>query len=209
MVDWVWEGPIGDDGLVTEPTVSAPAPAGPPPSRYTLGTMPNMLRSMAVIVALMALVFFMMPRINSVSQPPVDVLTNAEVVRDTTGWPIEVPEGLPKGWQPTAVRYVKSTGGLMTWHVGYQTPAGTYVALEQTQGATDDWVRAQTNRAPAGETRTIEGTTWTSYVREDKKQNSLVDRPSDANALTTVVTGTGDFEELTEFVEHLVPVPAD
>jgi hypothetical protein len=166
-----------------------------------------MVRSLVVIVAVMAVVFFMVPRVNSISQPPVDVLTNASSVRDTTGWPIEVPVGLPDGWKPTAVRYVRSTDGLMTWHVGYQSPAGTYVALEQTRGGTNDWVRAQTNRAPAGGTVTIEGTPWTKYVRADKVQNSLVDRPADPAELATVVTGTGTFEELTAFVEHLQPVP--
>ncbi len=182
---------------------------GPPPSRYSLGTLPNMLRSLVVIVAVMSVVFFMVPRVSSVSQPPVDVQANAASVRNTTGWPIEVPVGLPDGWQATAVRYVRSTGGLMTWHVGYQSPAGTYVALEQTRGATNDWVRAQTNRAPAGESVTIDGTPWTKYVRADKVQNSLVDRPTGTSALTTVVTGTGTFEELTEFVKHLEPVTAE
>lgn len=197
---------------MTEPTApEAPtATAGPaagPPSRYSMGTLPNMVRSMVVIVAVMAVVFFMVPRVNSVSQPPVDVLTNASSVRDTTGWPIEVPVGLPEGWKPTAVRYVRSTDGLMTWHVGYQSPTGTYVALEQTRGATNDWVRAETNRAPAGDSVTIGGTPWTKYVRTDKVQNSLVHRPAGSAEMATVVTGTGTFEELTAFVEHLQPVP--
>ena len=192
---------------MTEPTVAAaPAPQGPPPSRYSLGSLPNMLRSVLVIVVVMGVFFLMVPRVNSISQPPVDVMGNAVSVEDTSGWPIEVPRGLPEGWQATAVRYVRGTNGLMTWHVGYQSPAGTYVALEQTKGATNDWVRAQTNRAPAGDPVTIEGTAWTPYVRADKVQNSLVDRPADASALTTVVTGTGSFAELTAFVEHLEPV---
>lgn len=198
---------IGDDGGVTEPTApAAPASDGPPPSRYSMGSLPNMLRSLVVIVAIMGVVFVTVPRVTSISQPPVDVAANAAAVRDTTGWPISVPQGLPEGWKATAVRYVRSTDGLMTWHVGYQTPGGTYVALEQTQGATHDWVRAQTNRAPAGEPVTIGGTQWTPYVRADKVQNSLVDRPSGDDALTTVVTGTGSFEELTAFVQRLVPV---
>ncbi len=193
---------------MTEPTATAAPPAEPPPSRYSLGTLPNMVRSVVVIVAVMAVVFFMVPKVNSISQPPVDVLTNARSVAETTGWPIEVPEGLPTGWQPTAVRYVQSSDGLMTWHVGYQSPAGTYVALEQTKGATNDWVRAQTNRAPAGGSLTIDGTPWTQHVREDKVQNSLVSRATDAAGLSTVVTGTGTFAELTTFIEHLGPVPA-
>ena len=40
------------------------------------------------------------------------------------------------------MRYVRSTDGLMTWHAGYQSPTGNYIALEQTKDATDAWVSA-------------------------------------------------------------------
>ena len=96
----------------------------------------------------------------------------------------------------------------MTWHAGYQSPTGNYIALEQTKDATDAWVSAQTNRAPkTGEVQAA-GKTWSTYVRSSKVQNSLVHRAETATELTTIVTGTGTFDELVAFAETLRPVPA-
>ena len=87
------------------------------------------------------------PRVNTISQPPVNVAAASVEVARESGWAISVPVGLPEGWKATSVRHVRSTDGLMTWHAGYQSPTGNYVALEQTKDATRGWVEAQTNRA--------------------------------------------------------------
>lgn len=179
-----------------------------PRSPYAMGTFPNMVRSLLVVGAIMALVFFLVPRVSSVSQPPVDVMTTAKDVARTTGWAVSVPRGLPEGWQASAARYVRSTDGLMTWHAGYVTPAGHYVALEQTQGATRGWVEAQTNRSARIGELTAGGRTWVQFNRDTKVQRSLLDRPADPKALTTLVTGDGTFDEMTTFVEHLESVSA-
>ena len=95
----------------------------------------------------------------------------------------------------------------MTWHAGYQSPTGNYVALEQTKDATDGWVAAQTNRAKKTGQLDAGGRTWATYVRSGKVQNSLVDRGTAPGELTTIVTGTGTFLELQAFAEALRPVP--
>ncbi len=53
----------------------------------------------------------------------------------------------------------------------------------------------------------VAGKTWGTYVRSGKVQNSLVHRAQSPTELTTIVTGTGTFEELTAFAETLAPVP--
>jgi hypothetical protein len=93
----------------------------------------------------------------------------------------------------------------MTWHAGYQSPDGNYVAVEQTKDATDLWVSAQTNRARVTGQTQAGGLTWDTYVRSGKLQNSLVHRGG-SGALTTIVTGTGTFAQLTAFAEALPPV---
>jgi hypothetical protein len=166
-----------------------------------------MVRSLVVIGVIVAALIAIVPRVNSVSQPPVDVAGAAAEVAKDSGWPIEAPEALPEGWKATSVRYVRSTGGLMTWHAGYQSPTGNYVAIEQTKDATDEWVSAQTNRAPQTGEVQVAGTTWETYVRPVKVQNSLVHRAQSPAELTTIVTGTGTFDELTAFTETLRQVP--
>ena len=171
-----------------------------------MGSTPNMLRSLLVIGALLALVYFMVPRVNSIGGPPVDVHASAvEVARDS-GWPISEAVDLPEGWTTTSARYVRGTDGLMTWHAGYQAPSGNYVAVEQTKDATQEWVSAQTNRARKIGELEAGGVTWTKFERGAKVQNSLLDRRTGSGELTTLLTGTGSFEELALVAEHLKPV---
>ena len=44
------------------------------------------------------------------------------------------------------------------------------------------------------------------YERDTKVQNSLVDAPEGEDELTTLITGTATFDEMTQFVETLQPV---
>ncbi len=175
-----------------------------PPSRaseYARGSIANMARSLLVIGAVMAVLFFLVARPNSLSAPVVDIPRVATPIVKQLGWPIEVPVGLPDGWTPSAVRFVASTDDLPTWHLGYRSPAGHYIAIGQTQGATQAWITQQTIRAPTTGTVEPAGRTWRTYVRDVKTQNSLVS--SGPGQLTTIVTGDGTFDELTLFAERL------
>ena len=95
------------------------------------------------------------------------------------------------------------TGGR---HAGYQSPTGNYVALEQTKGATRGWIEAQTNRARQTGELDAAGRTWLTYERTPKIQRSLLSKQASADGLTTLITGTGTFEELAAFAEALKPV---
>ena len=190
----------------TDPAASQPAPAPAPRSRYAMGSLPNMARSLVVIVALMAAVIFMVPRVNSLSGPPVDIAKTAREVAVESGWPVSTAQGLPKGWQATSARYVRTGEGAMTWLAGYQAPSGNYVSVEQTMDASSTWVETEINRAVDKGTVEVDGRTWTKYERPSKIQNSLVHRPEASGELTTLVTGTGTFEELAVLIEHLEPV---
>ena len=183
--------------------MSTPAPR----SSYANGSVANILRSLLVIGALVAVLVAVVPRVSTVSQPPVDVAgASLEVARES-GWPIERPANLPDGWKATSVRYVSSTDGLRTWHAGYQSPTGNYVAIEQTKDATAKWVEAQTNRAAKTGSVQAGGRTWSTYVRSGKVQNSLVHPPSAGDELTTIITGTGTLDELAAFAGTLEKVP--
>ncbi len=166
-----------------------------------------MVRSLVVVVGIVAVLIFMVPRASSVSRPPVDVHTNAVAVAGETGWPVEEPRGLPSGWDATAVRFVRSTDGLQTWIAGYCQPVRRAMPPSSQAIERDARVgRGRDHRAApqVGET-TAGGRTWTEYDRPDKTQNSLVHRPTPVvglRRLTTIITGTGTFEELTFFAGH-------
>jgi hypothetical protein len=148
----------------------------------------------------------LVPRVNSVSGPPVDIHASAVEAAEKSGWPLVEAVGLPEGWTATSARYVRTTDGFMTWHAGYQTPAGTYVAVEQTKDPSRAWVDAQTNRAPREGTLEAAGLTWTKFVRDTKVQNSLLSEPTTPGGLTTLLTGTASFEEMAELAGYLRPV---
>lgn len=181
---------------------SAP-PVGRGASAYARGTAANMVRSLVVIGALMAVLFFAVARTNTVSVPQVDVDALAKQVVANTGWPIEVGRELPEGWTVSAVRFVRSTDGLQTWHVGYQTKDRKYVAVQQTMDGTAEWVRAQTNRSPLTDSVSAGGREWDVYVRDLKVQNSLVNDPPEPGRLTTLLTGDGSVADLRVLAEHL------
>jgi Protein of unknown function (DUF4245) len=171
-----------------------------------MGSAKNLVLSLAAVVGMVLVLILVVPRVSSVSGPPVDVHATAVDVKGRTGWPIVEAVGLPDGWNTTSARFVRTTDGFSTWHAGYQTPSGTYVAVEQTMDPTPLWLEAQTNRAPRTGTLEAGGRTWAKYERDTKVQNSLVDDPEAAGQLTTLVTGTASFEEMADFVTHLQPV---
>ncbi|HYN28448.1 MAG TPA: DUF4245 domain-containing protein [Dermatophilaceae bacterium] len=175
----------------------------PQRSRYSMGSAANMVRSMLVVGGLVLLLIVLVPRVTSVSGPPVDVAATAATVARDSGRTVLVATGLPEGWTETSARYVRSTDGLMTWHAGYRTPEDTYVAVEQTVDATQQWVDAQTNRARRVGEVTAGGRTWVTYARDGKVQNSMLDRRTGAGEATTLVTGTADFDVMTDFVGYL------
>lgn len=204
LLDWVKRTTLGDDRGVSEPVQTQPEVSAPR-SRYSMGSSANLVRSLLAILAAMAVLFFMVPRVNSVNGPPVDIHTEAVAAAELSGLPFVEAVGLPEGWRPTSARYVRSTSELMTWHAGYQTPTGTYVAIEQTKKATVKWVGAQTSRAVPSGTISIGGKDWTRYIREFKVQNSLLNKPADPNELTWLVTGDASFEEMQTFIGYLQP----
>lgn len=193
----------GTTQQATEPSEQHGA-AGPV-SSYLKGSVANMLRSLLAIGAIMALFVVVAPRLQP-DHSGVDVQETARQVAQTTGWAVSAPQGLGEDWVETAAQYRMSTDNLMTWHLGYETPSGDFIALNETQDATDDWVATQVNQAPGVGETDVAGDTWQQYAREGARvQRSLV-RPGEDGQLTTVVTGNAPWAQLAEFVAALEPV---
>lgn len=193
-------------------TPSAPTDEQPGPSpqttgsRYSMGSSKNLALSLLAILGMMAALVLMVPRVNSMGGPPVDVHATAVRVAEQSGWPISEAVGLPDDWTETSARYVRTTDGFMTWHAGYQMPSGSYIALEQTLDPSRAWVASQINRAPQTGSIEAAGRTWSTYVRDNKTQNSLLDDPQTVGDLTTLITGTATLEEMAEFAGYVEPV---
>lgn len=182
---------------------SAPAPAK---SRYSMGTLPNMLRSMLVIGLFVLALVAIVPRITSVQRPAVDAAGKAGQVAAQTTWPIQLPKGLGDGWVSTVATYAPGTEGVPTFTTVWTTPSGKDIALKQAVGATDGWVRRSVNDgAPSGSAK-VSGRAFERFVAQDAGQIAYVARGTGAKGLTLVASGTAPEDELKAFVAALAPV---
>lgn len=173
-------------------------------SHYAKGTAANMARSMAVIVAITMALFFVVGRTSDSPSSNVDIPAAAQQHGQQAGQPFAYATDLPDGWGSTNARYVRSKGGIYMWNAGYTTPDGQYVTVQQVLDPPEDWIATQTNHGGrVGTVVTDDGTRWSKRDREGKVQRTLVDQPGDPTQLTTLVTGTGSWEQLEIVANHL------
>ena len=185
----------------------------PPAARRGLGSLRSMVISMVLILVAVLAWVAMVPRVNQISQPAVDVTSVARAVRQETSWAISQP-ALPAGWKATNVRFSVAGDGLKTWHAGYLSPEGNYVSIDQTKDATERWVSAQTAQGQVEGTMFAAGRSWQKLSSASTIQRSLVSRDSaasgsDPSDLTTVLSGTAPYAQLAQFAAALRPVPAN
>jgi Protein of unknown function (DUF4245) len=191
---------------------AVPTSAGqptPPPSRYRMGTFGNMARSLIVILGMVAVLVAIVPRTQSVKQPPVDATSVVVDAVRQSGLPFEAPTGLPDGWYATNARYAPSTDGLPTWQAGWSTAKDGYVAIRQTKNASPAWLQAATSGGEQTGTKELAGRSWAVFYDAANKRTSLVDTPSGADtatSMTTVVTAIADEDEVATFTTALQPV---
>lgn len=160
------------------------------------GSITSMVISMGLILAMVFVVVWVIPRPSSVEQPPADVPNAAAGAVSQLSFVPPVPQGLD-GWVATSAQVNRSTDDVRTWHVGYRTDDGEYVAVEVARDVTPTWQRAQTASGSADGTATVEGQEWDRFLQEDRGRHSLV-RVQDG--VTVVATGESDYDVLAELV---------
>ncbi|MBG7700481.1 DUF4245 domain-containing protein [Streptomyces sp. MC1] len=121
----------------------------------------------------------------------VDYRVELVTARRAASYPVAAPEGLPSTWKATSVRFEGEKSD--RWHLGFQTPDGQYVQVEQSTQKPADFIDEASQGASATKrTEEIDGRTWTRYSGGRYDALVLKDPPGS----TTVVAGTGSFEEL-------------
>lgn len=183
----------------------APAPAAPP-SRYSLGTFPNMIRSMVVIGLFVLALVAIVPRITSVHRPAVDAAGKAAQVAAQTSWPLVIPRGLGEGWVSTVATYAPGTDQVPTFTTVWTTPSGADIALKQAAGATQGWLARSVNDGQPSGTVNVSGRRFDKYVASGVNQIAYVVKGSGAKGVTLVASGTAPEDELKAFVASLTPV---
>ncbi len=120
-------------------------------------TFRNLIAALLITVAVVAVVYFGVPR-GSLREPdPVDVAAVAEQVSASVGHTLLVPV-VPEDWRANAARLEGET-----WLVVYAPPKG-FVNIAQGIDASDDWApRRLGNVSPSGSV-TIDGVAWDEYT---------------------------------------------
>ncbi|WP_441250454.1 DUF4245 domain-containing protein [Kitasatospora sp. McL0602] len=128
----------------------------------------------------------------------VDYRSSLASAKRAAPYPLLGPEGLPGGWKATSVEYQKDPKGHAVWHLGFVTPAGQYAAVEQSDAARDEVLKAVVpGNQPDGDA-TVGGRAWQRLQGEHYRALTV-----QSGTATTVVTGTAGYEELSELAQSL------
>ncbi|MFF0449369.1 DUF4245 domain-containing protein [Streptomyces sp. NPDC004609] len=157
-----------------------------------------MILSMAVIGAVVAVIYMFVPHDDSKDPvKAIDYRIELVTAQRAAPYPVMAPEGLPKGWRPTSVSYVRAEGD--AWHLGFLDPDRRYVAIEQSTQAPGKYVPKVTHQARnTGGTHMVDGRAWQRWEGEKYDALVRVDR-----GVTTVVTGSAPMAQLTAMAEAL------
>ncbi|MBT2390946.1 DUF4245 domain-containing protein [Streptomyces maoxianensis] len=161
-------------------------------------TVRDMLLSMAVIGAVVAVIYVFIPHDDKADPiKAVDYRVELVTARRAAPYPVAAPEGLAKGWKPTSVSY-KGTDG-HAWHLGFLDPDGEYVAVEQSTAPSRKYIpQVSQQAAKTDRTQQVAGAAWERW--EGPKYDALVHQDK---GVTTVVTGTASAQRLAEMAAAL------
>ena len=184
---------------VAEPGDAAPpAPSARP--RRGFGSVSDMVRSMAVVLAFVLVILWLTPRPRTDPVRVIDYTGPLQQARQTAPYDVYAPYALDPAWRATSARTERSAEGALMWHLGFVTPGGQYAAVEQSDGPVETAVRRFSGGAPSVGSTDVAGATW--ERREDAKGRTLWRRVDGA---MVAVTGTAAWPELEQLAGSLRP----
>lgn len=164
-------------------------------------TINNLLYSLLVSLALVAVIYFLVPRPDNEPNWAIDYVAASEEASQTLGYKVLVP-GLPETWRANAAELRNSTGNAVTsWYIGFITPENQFIAYNEAVNADSTWVSNTLNDLPPSSEKVIAGQTWTVYDNRTVEgagnaEYGLVTQKGD---ITIVLLGTAsdlEFEQL-------------
>lgn len=183
--------------------------AGPPARARGRGNWRSLLLSTAAVAALLFVIYAIVPRPDSVTQPPVDVTPVARQLQEESQTTVWIPQlGEPGNpWKATSVRHGTDP---VSWYVGYTRTDddSVFVAVQQIPADTpaekaEAWRAEAVSNGREDGTSTVGGATWTRVTAGgDPARRGLVGTRGD---MTTVVSGLADYATLEQVAGSLRP----
>ncbi len=157
-----------------------------------------MVLSLGVTVLAAGVIYLFVPHEDGTPDlPRVDYRVELLTARRAASYPVVAPQGLPDTWKATSVRFQGDDSD--AWHLGFHIADGDYVQVEQSTEKPATFLEEATRGGRATEdTEKIGDRTWTRYT--GGRYDALVHQDKGA---TTVVAGTGSFEQLRQMAKAL------
>ncbi|MGH6656590.1 MAG: DUF4245 domain-containing protein [Actinocrinis sp.] len=171
-------------------------------------TMRDMVLSLAVIAVPIAIVLAISP---SNAGNPVHVIDTASyqstlsAARQAVPFTLVAPSTVPAGWKLTSEYYQPQGATAADWHLGYLTPSGAYVSVEQTTELLAGFLSDQHSDASPSTAVPINGATpnvWQRYTGTTPTALRTVLYHSDAKS-TVIVAGSASLPELEQLAAAL------
>ncbi|MFJ8635928.1 DUF4245 domain-containing protein [Streptomyces sp. NPDC093568] len=158
----------------------------------------NMVLSLGVTLLAAGVIYLFVPHEDKDPDlPRVDYRVELLTARRAASYPVVAPEGLADSWKATSVRF--KGDDFDAWHLGFHTSGGEYVQVEQSTQKPSLFIEEASQGGRASEvTEKIGDRTWTRYT--GGRYAALV---HEGDGATTVVAGTGSFEQLTQMAKAL------
>jgi Protein of unknown function (DUF4245) len=167
-------------------------------SRSVSGLFGALLAVLVLIVAIWGLTRFQHRNIPDPART-IDYTSDLALAREKAPFGVLAPRPAPPGWRATSAQW-NGQGPTVSWHLGFLTPEGEYVGLEQSNAATAGFVRAHTAADQPGSPVSISGQQWQTLSSSGGSEHALLRADG---GVTTLVTGTAPLKQLREFAASL------
>lgn len=149
----------------------------------------NMVLSIGVVVGIVVLVVVLTPRPHDNSVKEIDPTQAIAAARRVAAYPVLAPVGLPTSWRATSATVSgPDAKRIVQLHIGFVSPKGAYVALEESNGPAIPFIELQSTHGRFTGQVVIDGVTWDQRFSSNQKDYAI-DR-TDANGVTIVISGS-------------------
>ncbi|MFL6238758.1 MAG: DUF4245 domain-containing protein [Actinomycetes bacterium] len=173
-------------------------------SRYSLR---NMALSIGVVLGIVVLLVVLLPRPHYDAVKQVDPREAILSAQRVAPYHVLVPTGLPAGWRATSAQVTgPDDHHVVHLHIGYVSPRGAYVALEESNQAATPFIELESAHGKFRGQAPVNGQTWEQRFSANQSEYSL-DR-TDPSGVTVVVGGSSvardaPYAELMQLVDSL------
>lgn len=163
----------------------------------------NLGLSLAASLVIVLVLVLVVARDDTSQLRTVDPQAVAAQAQGTVDVPLIAPD-LPEGWTANAAEVRRGgADGVTSWYVGYLTPGGEFIGVDQGVDANPTWTSQTVEDARVTSTRDLGGLTWDVYDRRDRRDpgNVAYALATTEGRSTYVLYGTADDAEFTELAE--------